>query len=174
MITAGHQVIAYSGLAFITKTLVARCEIGREKEKTMSATRLVAAHPAGIPVLATVKLVATELPLLGAAVTDGDGAVLYRFGKDEARPWRSHRSGVRAQDWAPVLTGRKPTVEGIDADLVGTASRIDGTRQAMLNGWPLYRYLGDTEPGQWRGQGVAGIWFAVRPDGEKNLNCLRP
>jgi predicted lipoprotein with Yx(FWY)xxD motif len=158
----------------ITKKACRTVRIRREKEKTMSATRLVAAHPAGIPVLATVKLIATELPLLGAAVTDADGAVLYRFGKDEARPWRSHRSGVRAQDWAPVLTLRKPTTDGIEPALVGTASRIDGTRQAMLNGWPLYRYLGDTEPGQWRGQGVAGIWFAVRPDGDKNLNCLHP
>jgi predicted lipoprotein with Yx(FWY)xxD motif len=139
----------------------------------MSAARLVAAHTARIPDLTIVKLVATELPTLGAAVIDGNGSVLYRFGKDEARPWRAHRSSVRAQGWIPVLTLRKPVVDGIDPGLVGTASRIDGTRQAMLNGWPLYRYLGDTEPGHWHGQGVGGIWFAVRPDGDKNLNGLR-
>jgi predicted lipoprotein with Yx(FWY)xxD motif len=140
----------------------------------MSPARLVVAKPTfGVPVLTIVKLVATELPQLGVAVTDGDGAVLYRFGKDEARAWRSHHAGVRAQDWLPVLTRRKPVLDGIFPDIVGTVSRVDGSRHVMLNGWPLYRYLGDTEPGQWRGQGVAGIWFVAQPDGEKNLTCLR-
>jgi predicted lipoprotein with Yx(FWY)xxD motif len=141
----------------------------------MTAARLAVPETTpGIPVLSVVKLVATEIPQLGPAVTDAHGSVLYRFGKDEAHPWRSHQAGTRGHGWVPVLTARKPTVDGIAPGLVGTVSRIDGTRQVMLNGWPLYRYAGDAEPGQWEGQGVAGIWFAVQPDGEKNLNCLRP
>jgi hypothetical protein len=38
-----------------------------------------------------------------------------------------------------------------------------------LKGWALYRFAGDTAPGQTNGQGVGGTWFVVNPSGGKAL-----
>jgi hypothetical protein len=66
---------------------------------------------------------------------------------------------VLTADGAPKLTGIEPA-------LVGITVRSDGTRQLTLAGWPLYRYTGDTAPGQTKGEGVAGSWHAVGPAGK--------
>ncbi|MFC8278133.1 hypothetical protein ACFUJR_37525 [Streptomyces sp. NPDC057271] len=34
-----------------------------------------------------------------------------------------------------------------------------------MAGWPVYRYTGDTAPGQTAGNGVDGTWHALAPDG---------
>ena len=52
------------------------------------------------------------------------------------------------------------------------STRKDGTKQLTIGGWPVYRYIGDKKPGQWKGQNVGGKWFVVKPDGKKNLTCL--
>ena len=46
---------------------------------------------------------------------------------------------------------------------VGTITRSDGAIQATYDGHPLYTYLGDTAPGQARGNGLdaAGLVVAV-------------
>ncbi|WP_247685619.1 hypothetical protein [Micromonospora sp. C31] len=67
---------------------------------------------------------------------------------------------------------RRQGANGVADDKVGTVTRQDGTRRLTLDGWPLYRYVGDGKPGQWKGQGVGGTWFVVAPDGRKNLSCL--
>jgi hypothetical protein len=36
-----------------------------------------------------------------------------------------------------------------------------------LNRWPLYRFAKDTTPGEAKGQGAGGTWFAATPDGGK-------
>ena len=64
--------------------------------------------------------------------------------------------------------------QGVDPALVSTVKRADGTEQATLAGWPLYTYAKDEAPGQWKGQGVGGTWFVVRPDGKRNVECLPP
>ena len=43
--------------------------------------------------------------------------------------------------------------------------REDGSLQLTLDGWPLYRYAGDTAAGDTTGEGVGGVWFVARPDG---------
>jgi len=43
---------------------------------------------------------------------------------------------------------------------LGTVKRPDGKRQATYAGSPLYRFAADRS-GQARGQGLAGVWFAV-------------
>ncbi|WP_081617699.1 hypothetical protein [Amycolatopsis methanolica] len=51
--------------------------------------------------------------------------------------------------------------------LAGVLVRPDGVRQLTLGGWPLYRYVNDTAPGQVNGQGVDGTWFVIAPSGVK-------
>ncbi len=114
------------------------------------------------------RLVAATLPKIGEGVTDGKGWVLYRFSKDTASPPRSNCKGACAQKWPPVLSTDTPALANIPYENVGWLLRGDGSRQLTLNGWPLYRYVGDSKPGQWKGQGVGGTWFVVLKNGAKN------
>ena len=48
---------------------------------------------------------------------------------------------------------------------IGTITRTDGSRQLTYNGHPLYTYIGDTAPGQARGNNLnlnGGLWREVR------------
>lgn len=120
----------------------------------------------------TDQLVGKKLPRMGKVVTDQDGWVLYRFDKDSADPPQSNCVDKCAQVWPPALTDGNPQLRGVSGDKISTITRQDGTRQITIGGWPVYRYIGDRKPGQWKGQGVGGTWFVVDPNGKKNLTCL--
>ncbi|MET9802531.1 SCO0930 family lipoprotein [Streptomyces sp. NPDC006368] len=103
----------------------------------------------------------------GKVLTDSEGFTLYRFDKDTASPPKSNCEGECAKAW-PVVSaeGAKPPA-GVDASLMGEVARADGTRQLTVDGWPMYRYAKDTKPGEAKGQGVGGTWYAAAPDGKK-------
>jgi len=51
---------------------------------------------------------------------------------------------------------------------LGTIKRSDGTAQATYNGHPLYTYIGDTAPGQARGNNInlnGGLWHEMAASG---------
>lgn len=120
----------------------------------------------------TTELRATKVKRMGSAVVDEDGWVLYRFDKDKPNPSKSNCEGDCAKIWPPSLTDGDPELDGVSADDVGTVERADGTKQLTIDGWPVYRYIGDKEPGKWTGQNVSGTWFVINPDGSKNLTCM--
>ncbi|HEU4421969.1 MAG TPA: hypothetical protein VFR67_05440 [Pilimelia sp.] len=120
----------------------------------------------------TTELNAKKLPRMGEVVTDENGFILYRFDKDTAKPPKTNCEGKCAKVWPPAFTDGNTTVDGVDENLVGAVTRKDGTRQLTIDGWPVYRYIGDQKAGQWTGQGVGGTWFVISPDGSKNLTCL--
>ncbi|WP_089153855.1 hypothetical protein [Micromonospora sp. NBS 11-29] len=153
---------------------VAAAEPTAAAEPEASATpEAPAADPAPpSDVKLTDELVGKSLPRMGKVVTDQDGWVLYRFDKDTANPPQSNCVGKCADVWPPALTDGNPQLQGVSDDKVGTVTRQDGTRQITIGGWPVYRYIGDKKPGQWKGQGVGGTWFVVDPNGKKNLTCL--
>ena len=124
---------------------------------------------AATPQVGTI-LSANSTAQLGIVVVDGQGFTLYRFDKDSAKPPTSNCADDCAQKWPPVLAtpGTPLTVEGVAQEAVGTINRPDGTIQLTLNGWPVYRYSGDPQPGATAGQGVGGgEWAAVTPEGSK-------
>ena len=45
------------------------------------------------------------------------------------------------------------------------SDRPDGGTHVTYDGHPLYRYSGDTAPGDTNGQGVGSVWFAMTADG---------
>jgi predicted lipoprotein with Yx(FWY)xxD motif len=47
-------------------------------------------------------------------------------------------------------------------------SRPDGSHQLKAGKWPLYRFAGDAAPGDVNGQGTAGVWYVVIPNGSLN------
>ena len=108
---------------------------------------------------------ATRQTPLGLVATS-DGFTVYEYTKDTNKPSASNCSGSCATSWPPVLAGDTPWLKGVAADKVGTVDRADGTKQLTLNGWPLYRYAKDAQPGDTTGNGVGGTWKALNPDGK--------
>ncbi|WBB70217.1 hypothetical protein [Micromonospora sp. WMMD812] len=150
---------------------VAAAEPTASAEPEASAeTPAAEAPPADVDL--TEKLIGKKVARMGQVVTDQDGWILYRFDKDTADPSSSNCVDKCAEVWPPALTDGDPQLSGVSDDKVGTVTRQDGTRQLTVGGWPVYRYIGDTKPGQWKGQAVGGTWFVVQPDGKKNLSCL--
>ncbi|MDO3700413.1 hypothetical protein Q3W71_01820 [Micromonospora sp. C28SCA-DRY-2] len=143
-----------------------------EPEASASAEAPAADAPPPADVELTDRLIGKKVARMGSVVTDQDGWILYRFDKDTNDPAASNCVDKCAEVWPPALTDGNPQLNGVSDDKVGTVTRQDGTRQITLDGWPLYRYIGDKKPGQWKGQGVGGTWFVVAPDGKKNLTCL--
>ncbi|WP_441246825.1 COG4315 family predicted lipoprotein [Kitasatospora sp. McL0602] len=111
---------------------------------------------------------------LGTIVTDGNGMTLYRFDHDTASPSASNCNGSCAALWPPALVAANQQVQGVDQSQVGSVTRADGSKQLTLAGWPLYRYTPDTKPGDTKGQGFGGIWFAVTPTGQKAAATAAP
>ncbi|MGC0418813.1 hypothetical protein [Embleya sp. AB8] len=104
---------------------------------------------------------------LGLIVTDGNGFTLYRFDQDTANPPKSNCYAECAVAWPAETTTGGVTLNGISQSAVGTVGRTDGSTQVTIAGWPVYRFAADAKPGDTNGQGVAGTWFAVTPDGTK-------
>ncbi|GAA3869372.1 hypothetical protein GCM10022243_38600 [Saccharothrix violaceirubra] len=116
---------------------------------------------------AEVALTAGTIEGLGTVLTDAQGMTLYRFDKDTAKPSESTCDGDCAAKWPPALAGDGDIqVEGVDRSLVGTVDRQEG-KQLTIAGWPLYRFAQDQAPGEAKGQGVGGTWFAAATDGKK-------
>jgi predicted lipoprotein with Yx(FWY)xxD motif len=102
---------------------------------------------------------------LGEVLVDSDGRTLYIFESDNGSESTCYDSC--AENWPPLLAQGAPGAgSGVDASLLGTTERTDGTMQATYNDRPLYRYAGDQATGDTNGQGVGDVWFVVGADGQ--------
>jgi predicted lipoprotein with Yx(FWY)xxD motif len=93
-------------------------------------------------------------------LTNAKGFTLYSFAPDT--PATSKCYGSCAAYWPPV-TGTAAASPGVPGR-VGTIKRTDGSEQLTYNGHPLYTYIGDTAPGQARGNNLnlnGGLWHEV-------------
>jgi predicted lipoprotein with Yx(FWY)xxD motif len=104
----------------------------------------------------------------GKILFDGRGHVLYLFARD--RGGRSSCYGACAKAWPAFLTkGAPKALAGVNAKLLGTTKRSDGTVQVTYAKHPLYYFSGDTKPGQIKCQNVSnfgGLWLVVTPSGK--------
>jgi predicted lipoprotein with Yx(FWY)xxD motif len=93
---------------------------------------------------------------------------LYLFKKDTRG--KSRCSGSCAANWPPLLTTARPTAgSGVKGSKLGTTRRSDGKSQVVYNHHPLYRFIGDSKPGNTNGQGLNAFgarWFVVSPAGQ--------
>jgi predicted lipoprotein with Yx(FWY)xxD motif len=100
----------------------------------------------------------------GTVLTDGDGMTLYVF-LDDA-DGESTCYDTCADTWPPVLADSDPVADvDVDEALLGTTQREDGAEQVTYGGQPLYRYQGDSAPGDVNGFGSGGAWYPVAADG---------
>jgi predicted lipoprotein with Yx(FWY)xxD motif len=102
---------------------------------------------------------------LGTIVVDGEGMVVYQYDSDTQGSGTSTCEGQCLDAWPPVHGDASIDAQGITGE-VGTITGVDGQPQLTLNGWPLYYYAGDIEPGQTTGQGVGDVWWVLTPEGE--------
>lgn len=99
----------------------------------------------------------------GEILVDQEGFSLYLFVPDDQGESTCYDDCEA--NWPP-LTGEVEAGEGVDAALLGTTERTDGTTQATYDGWPLYYFANDAAAGDVNGQGVNDVWFLVSPSGE--------
>ncbi len=92
------------------------------------------------------------------------GRTLYWFAPDTAA--RSACNGSCAVYWPPV-GGPLTAGPGVTGHLA-TITRPDGSAQETYDGHPLYTYVGDSAPGQARGNNLdlnGGRWHVVPVSG---------
>jgi predicted lipoprotein with Yx(FWY)xxD motif len=102
----------------------------------------------------------------GDVLFDDADQAIYLFGKESSAT--SECYGRCAEAWPPVATEGAPRAGGgVDASLLGTTKRDDGTTQVTYDGHPLYYYV-DDPPGVVGCHNVeefGGLWLAVDPSG---------
>ncbi len=103
--------------------------------------------------------------LWGAHLVNADGLSLYLYTLD-ADADGSACVDACANNWPPLLIdGEAVSGEGVDAALVGSIERADGSVQLTYGGWPLYRSRRDVQPDHVRGQGLGSQFYLVSPSG---------
>ena len=109
---------------------------------------------------------------LGTVLVNGPGNTLYLFEPDK-QSGSSTCYGACAQGWPPLLLPSGVTTPvagaGVKSSLLGTTHRTDGTVQVTYNKWPVYLWVGDSQPGQATGQALnnlGGLWYVLSPDGK--------
>ncbi len=111
---------------------------------------------------------------VGTVLVDSAGRTLYVFTDDEAGTSRC--LGTCLVNWPPVLASEAPPAPPVVAGDLEVIQRADGTMQLAYKGLPLYYYVGDTSPGDAKGDGRGGVWFVVRhpPSNSEMLNDAGP
>jgi predicted lipoprotein with Yx(FWY)xxD motif len=114
-------------------------------------------------------LVGVAKSRLGRILVDGRGRTLYLFERDKGMASTCY--GSCASIWPPLTTAAKPhAVRGALGARLGTTRRTDGKLEVTYNGHPLYLYVGDTKPGDSKGQDLnqfGGGWYVLSPTGKK-------
>lgn len=102
----------------------------------------------------------------GQALTGKDGKTLYFFAKDSGGKSACNTGCVA--NWPPFTLGAGETAtagDGVEASMIGSITRDDGSKQVTYGGHPLYYYAADSAAGDANGQGVLGLWFIANPAG---------
>jgi predicted lipoprotein with Yx(FWY)xxD motif len=145
-----------TGVTLAGATLLAACGSGGGSSPAAAPARH-ATKTATTPAAT----VTTRSTPLGKVLVDAQGRTLYAFTNDMNDT--SSCTGACAQNWPPLTVAAGWTAgTGLDR---ATFHVVGTTMQLSTVKWPLYRYAGDSKPGDVNGEGVLGKWFAVAPDG---------
>ncbi len=103
---------------------------------------------------------------LGKILVDAEGMTLYGFTPDEAGTSTCYDDCATA--WPPLLVDDAAAAAvgvGLDASLLSTVDRTDGTKQVKYGDWPLYYFASDAAAGDTKGQGLGTKWYVVDATG---------
>jgi len=118
----------------------------------------------------TVTIMARSLPGVGTVLVDSQGYALYVFAPDDHRAITC--TGTCLGTWPPLMLpagGRLAAGPGVKSMLLGSDPDPAGGRVVTYDGWPLYTYAGDVQPGQASGQDIDlndGEWYVINPSGQ--------
>ena len=113
---------------------------------------------------------ARSLKPVGKVLVNSQGYALYMFQPDQHRQVTC--TGLCAATWPPVKIAHGAKLSagpGVQASLLGTDPDPAGGDVVTYDGWPLYTYSGDVQPGQVTGQAIdlnGGDWYLMRPSGQ--------
>lgn len=119
----------------------------------------------GSPTAASVQV--RSHPDLGDILVGPEGSTLYMFEQDTKGEKKSTCYDECAGAWPPLIAESPTAGEGVTATL-STFERENGDVQVAANGWPLYSFRPDQNPGDVNGQGIdgfGGLWWVLGPDG---------
>ena len=163
----------FAAVAFIT----AACGTGTGSYGAAPATTpngqpstapVVASPSATASPQATGAAIAVGSSRLGSILVDSSGRTLYLFVADSGTA-STCNSASCVQNWPPFLTNGAPqALNGVNAALLGTTTRGDGTTEVTYAGHPLYYFIADRKPGDVTGQNIdafGGPWYVVSPSG---------
>jgi predicted lipoprotein with Yx(FWY)xxD motif len=138
-------------------------EMGHSGGHTAAAMAGMSAAHAEVTVAAS--------PHYGRVLYDKDHFVLYMFSADHGSTSTCYGACSSGHGgWPPLLTKGTPHVARLNASLLGTTRRRDGSLQVIYAGHPLYYWSGDT------GHTIlcqhvklhGGFWYVVNPNGTPN------
>jgi predicted lipoprotein with Yx(FWY)xxD motif len=156
--------LAARGLLAATGLVVVVCAVAGCSGSSPGAGRPAAAAGSAVPIRAR------SLPGVGTVLVNSSGNTLYMFEPDAQR--RVTCTKLCAAVWPPVKISpgaRLVAGPGVRADLLGSDPDPSGGRVVTYNGWPLYTYRSDVQPGSVNGQDIdlnGGYWYVIRPSGE--------
>jgi predicted lipoprotein with Yx(FWY)xxD motif len=118
--------------------------------------------------------VAFNKTLKKTIVVDGAGRTLYMFTEDtNGLPTCASADPTCPTLWPAFTSTGKPLAgKGINARLLGIVKGAGGKPQVTYNRHPLYYwhgggqgYVGDTKPGDAKGQAFFSAWYVLSPKG---------
>jgi len=157
---------ALAAVAAVSALVVAGCGSSTKTEST-SAPAAAATATTGSQSGEALTAMSTNL---GTVLVAGPKHLtVYLFEGDKGST--SNCSGACASVWPPVHASASGTPQvsgGLNASLLGTTTRSDGTKQVTYAGHPLYYFAEDQEQGQTKGQGVDSFgahWYVLGSSG---------
>ena len=133
-------------------------QLGRSRPRP-----LVLQQYSSSPAAAAANTVKTATIAGVTVLTNSKGLTLYSFAPDTSTT--STCNATCAQSWPPVQG--PATAAGVTGTF-GTITRSDGSTQATFDGHPLYTFVGDTAPGQAKGNDLnafGGLWHEITTSG---------
>jgi predicted lipoprotein with Yx(FWY)xxD motif len=118
----------------------------------------------------TLTVLARSLSGVGTVLVTSQGYALYVFAPDNHRVVTC--TGACAGTWPPLMLPQGSALAagaGVKSALLGSDPDPAGGRVVTYDGWPLYTYTGDVQPGQATGQDIdlnGGEWYVIRPSGQ--------
>jgi predicted lipoprotein with Yx(FWY)xxD motif len=152
--------LAFVGGAALLALLAAGCGSSTSSDATGEA-------PSTTPVPSRESL-SVAVTSLGRVVVDSGGFTVYMLTADSSG--RSTCSSVCLSSWPPVAGPSSGASSSPDITAkVGEAATTTGNTMLTVGGWPVYRYVQDTAPGDVTGEGITsfgGTWYAIGPNGQ--------
>ena len=98
-------------------------------------------------------------PGMGAYLTNATGFTLYTFWRDTQNSGTSSCTGGCSQKWPAFYVANLILPSALSASSFTVITRPDGSKQLAYDGWPLYYFSNDMNPGDTNGQGVGNVWY---------------